>query len=117
MIWIHIGEAPIPAGFRIFNFQIRFYALFILAGAILAYFLSRRNLKKEGFQLDFAEGLFYTAFPAGIVGARIWYVIASWNTEFAGQPFWKVFAIWEGGLAIQGGVILGVAVKIIKDIK
>lgn len=110
MSWVHIGKAPLPAGLKIFNFEIRFYALFILTGAILAYVLARRYLKKAGFSLDFAEGVFYTAFPAGIVGARIWYVIASWNSEFAGQPFWKVFAIWEGGLAIQGGVILGVAV-------
>ena len=110
MSWIHIGEAPLPAGFKIFNLPIRFYALFILGGAILAYLLARRYLKKAGFELDFAEGLFYTAFPAGIVGARIWYVIASWNTEFAGQPFINIFKIWNGGLAIQGGVILGVAV-------
>ena len=110
MSWVHIGKAPIPAGFKIFNFEIRFYALFILGGAILAYFLARRYLKKAGFELDFAEGLFYTAFPAGIVGARIWYVICEWNNQFAGGPFWKVFAIWEGGLAIQGGVVLGVSI-------
>ena len=50
MSWIHIGEAPIPAGFEIFNLPIRFYALFILGGAILAYLLARRYLKKAGFE-------------------------------------------------------------------
>ena len=66
MSWVHIGEAPIPAGLKIFNFEIRFYALFILGGAILAYFLSRRYLKKAGFDLDFAEGFNGALFAVAI---------------------------------------------------
>jgi prolipoprotein diacylglyceryltransferase len=34
-------------------------------------------------------------------------VIGQWESEFAGQPFWKVFATWEGGLAIMGGALFG----------
>ncbi len=51
--------------------------------------------------------MFLWAFPLGIIGARIWYVIASWD-EFAGRQWYTVFEIWNGGLAVQGGVILGI---------
>ncbi len=102
----------ISNGISIAGFRITFYAICILLGAISAYKLSQWFLKKRGFDPEAIENLFYIAFPAGIVGARIWYVIASWN-EFAGQPFYKVFAIWEGGLAIQGGIIGGVIAGVI----
>jgi phosphatidylglycerol:prolipoprotein diacylglycerol transferase len=59
------------------------------------------------------ESTFFIAFPAGIVGARIAYVIGNWSKEFAGQPFWHVFAIWEGGLTILGGAIGGILVGVL----
>ena len=104
--------AKLPTGIKIFGFEIRFYAIFILIGAVLAYILGRYFTRKEGHDDKILENVFYCAFPAGIVGARIWYVIAEWSKEFAHQPFYKVFYIWEGGLAIQGGVILGAVVGI-----
>ena len=52
------------------------------------------------------------AFPAGILGARIFYVVGNWSLEFANQPFWKVFAIWEGGLTILGGALMGIVVGV-----
>lgn len=111
--------------FNIFGFSIAYYALFILGGAIIAYLLSRYFTKKHGFDDTILEGTFYTAFPMGIIGARIWYVIAQWG-EFSGNNFWtdltlfgntfkipSMFAIWQGGLAIQGGAILGILTGIL----
>ena len=103
----------LPTGINFGSFEIRFYAIFIIIGAIIAYILSRYFCRKEGFDDTILEGTFYLAFPMGIVGARIWYVIAEWSKEFASQPFYKVFAIWEGGLAIQGGGLLGALVGIL----
>ena len=40
-----------------------------------------------------------------ILGARIVYVTTYWQEEFAGRPFWDVFAIWQGGLVYYGGFI------------
>lgn len=98
----------LPTGFDIFGIHIQFYAIFILTGALLAYFLSSYRAHKQGYPWDFFELIFFTAFPAGIIGARIWFVIAEWNSKFAGGSFADVFKIWEGGLAIQGGIIGGV---------
>lgn len=89
------------------NLHIAYYAMFILTGAVLAYVLAVRNFVKLGYRKNIIENLFYVAFPAGIIGARIWYVIAQWSKEFADQPFVDVFKIWNGGLAIQGGIIFG----------
>lgn len=99
-----------PQGLNIFGLHIQFYAIFILCGALLAFFLASYKAHKDGYSWDFFETIFFTAFPSGIIGARIWYVIAEWNKEFAGGDFLDVFKIWKGGLAIQGGVIAGILV-------
>ncbi len=107
--------------FNIGDFSIRYYAIFIIVGAIIAYMLSRYFNRKAGYDDTILEGTFYLAFPLGIIGARIWYVIAQWSAEFANETLtlvnlfgnyiwiWKPLAIWQGGLAIQGGAILGIA--------
>ena len=93
--------------------NIAFYALCILSGAILVYFLCDHIFYKEYGKHGLLESTFYVAFPAGIIGARIWYVVGEWSTSFANQPFWKVFAIWEGGLTILGGAIMGIVVGVL----
>lgn len=40
-----------------------------------------------------------------IIGARTLHVVTYWNEEFAGRPFWEVFAVWNGGLVYYGGLI------------
>lgn len=40
-----------------------------------------------------------------ILGARFVYVTTYWREEFAGQPLWAIFAIWQGGLVYYGGLI------------
>ena len=60
----------------IFGISIAYYAICILIGAITAYKLSQHFLKKRGYDPEAIETLFYIAFPAGIIGARLWWVIA-----------------------------------------
>ncbi len=108
-----VNILALPKEIKIGSLRITFYAICIFIGAIIAYVLSRYFTKKEGYDDTILEGTFYLAFPLGIVGARIWYVIAEWSKEFANRDFWHVFAFWEGGLAIQGGAILGVLVGVL----
>ncbi|HAK05143.1 MAG TPA: prolipoprotein diacylglyceryl transferase [Firmicutes bacterium] len=102
-----ITTFPLPKGIPFNDPIITFYALFILSGAVFVYFIADWRLQKDGYRKGYAENIFYVAFPAGILGARLWYVVGQWNTEFANRPFWKVFAMWEGGLAIMGGALFG----------
>ena len=90
-----------------------FYALCILSGAIFVYFLCDHKMYQQYGKHGTLESTFLIAFPAGILGARIWYVIGNWNIEFKGQEFWHVFAIWEGGLTILGGAIMGIVVGVL----
>ena len=98
---------PLPKGIPFDQPLVAFYAIFILSGAFLAYALTEREFIKLGKKKGFIEDVFIIAFPAGILGARLWYVWGQWELEFATQPFWKIFAVWEGGLAIMGGALGG----------
>lgn len=96
-------------GFPFSNPVVRFYALCILFGACVALFLSDYRAHKDGYDWHFFDTVFPLALIAGIVGARIWYVIASWD-QYSTGPIWRIFDMREGGLAIQGGAIGGVLV-------
>src|SRR5690625_6549990 len=52
------------------------------------------------------------AAPIAIIFARIYYVIFEWD-RYATGPFWKIFAIWEGGIAIHGALIGAVLTAIV----
>lgn len=101
---------------------ISFYALFILGGAVLVYFLCDHKFYQQYGIHGKVESTFLVAFPAGIIGARIAYVIGEWNNTSHGQSFaqrvasgewWSIFAIWEGGLTILGGAIGGIVVGVL----
>jgi prolipoprotein diacylglyceryl transferase len=100
-------EYPLPKGIPFDNPLVTFYALFIMIGAFTAYWLSERAFIKKGFPRGYLEDIFLIAFPAGILGARLWYVWGQWEVEFANGPFLRIFYVWEGGLAIMGGALLG----------
>ena len=120
-----INFLTLPESFGIGSFQIAFYAIFILAGALCALFIGMYRVKKLGYQASRLENLFLVAFPAGIIGARLWYVICTWKDYFLpvfeDEGFWAGFGNIIGitssgfklaGLAIQGGVFLGIFVGI-----
>ncbi len=89
--------------------HIQWYAIFIIAGALLGFYLAVQQLKKVGVSKEMAEDFFIYALLIGIVGARVWYVVFMYQDLYAHRPFWDMFKIWEGGLAIQGGLIAAIA--------
>lgn len=97
-------------------FKINFYAFFILGGAVFVYLLCDHKLFQKYGEHGMLESTFFVAFPAGIIGARIWYVVGQWSTEFA--PYfatdpWKMFRMWDGGLTIIGGAVGGIVVGVL----
>lgn len=110
---MNIAALGYPIGIPFGNPFIRFYAIIILSGALFVLFLSNYRAHKDGFDMHFFDTVFPIAFLSGIIGARIWYVIATYQHEFAGRPFWDVFDIRTGGLAIQGGAIAGILVGVL----
>ena len=90
---------------------IHYYGLIIALGLILAVVYACKRSKAFGVKEDdILDGVLWVT-PFAIVCARVYYVIFSWDA-YAGDPISALY-IWEGGLAIYGGVlgaVLGVAV-------
>ena len=91
--------------FTIGNFEIRWYSVLILLGVILGYVVAEKEAKRLKFNTDFLFNMFFYALIFGIIGARLYYVIFNWNV-YASDPISALY-IWEGGLAIHGGLIAG----------
>lgn len=92
---------------QIGSLSIRWYAIIILFGAMLAYLYSKNKLIKAGYPSDLMDDLFVGGLGLGIVGARLWDVAFSGNLEWYFADPIRIIAVWNGGLSIQGGVILG----------
>ena len=91
---------------------IAWYALCIITGAVLVYFICDHRFYNEYGKHGILESTFFVAFPAGVIGARIGYVIGEWHT-FKNQPWWEMFAIWHGGLTIISGALVGIIVGVL----
>lgn len=93
----------------VFNTNISWYSVIVLTGAIVAYLISKYFYKKDNLSKvhpDLIETLFLIAFPCGLLGARIWYIVSELDYYLA-NPI-SMIKVWEGGLAIQGGVLGGI---------
>lgn len=89
-------------------FPLRAYALCILAGIVLAVWLTGRRMVDRGYAAEKAVDISAWAVPFGIVGGRVYHVITTPEPYFGsgGHPL-KAFYIWEGGLGIWGAIALG----------
>ena len=102
-----IGEMEInPIAFENSFLNVRWYGIIITCGMILAFLYCSYRTKQEGISFDslLDIGIFTIIF--GVLGARAYYVITSWS-DHEYNSFYDVIAIWEGGLAIYGGIIAG----------
>jgi len=81
------------------------YSVLIVAGIAVAIWLAEQERKRISLPDDTVVDLALVVVPAGIIGARLYYVAMSWPA-FAQDPL-SVFRIWEGGIAIYGAVIGG----------
>ncbi len=104
-----------PQGIQIGPLFIRFYALFIITGALIAAWLASKLAEKDGQQSDTVWDLLPWLLIAGIIGARLWHVFTpsasnaamGITTEnYLKHPL-QILEIWKGGLGIPGGVIGG----------
>ena len=99
------GEIEIRSGFFLGPFHVRFYGLIVGAAILVAWVVVLRLAQKRGLPLDKIENALFWSVVFGFFGARLYYVIFSWELFKNNQA--GVFRIWEGGLAIFGAVIFG----------
>ncbi|WP_079527134.1 prolipoprotein diacylglyceryl transferase [Halobacillus hunanensis] len=84
--------------------SVYWYGVIIAAGAFLGLWLATKESERLGVNKDYMVDIVVYAIPAAIVCARIYYVVFEWD-RYVGGPWWDVFAIWEGGIAIHGALI------------
>ena len=86
--------------------EIRWYSVLILLGFILGYYLVINKCKQENIDKTLISDLCFYLIIVSILGARIYYCIFEWK-YYINNPI-DIIKIWEGGLAIHGGVIAGI---------
>lgn len=94
-----------PEIFNIGGISIRWYSVLILLGIIVAFVLADRESKKFELPKDFIFDLGFWLIIFGIVGARLYYVI--FNFQLYKDNLFSILEVWNGGLAIHGGIIAG----------
>ncbi len=94
--------------------QIRWYAVLILCGIVVAYAFSKYDMKKTRYMDsdDYLDDLIFAILWTGILGARLWYC-AFFDLEYYLSNPLAILRIYDGGLAIQGGLIFGLVTAII----
>ncbi|MBQ3574538.1 MAG: prolipoprotein diacylglyceryl transferase [Clostridia bacterium] len=93
-------------GLKVFGLELRWYGMLIALGVVCAVLVALRREKALGIEKDTTLNLALVCVPVGIICARIYYVIFSWE-NYAGS-LRDILDIRQGGLAIYGGVIGGV---------
>lgn len=90
---------------------IHWYGIIIAAGVVLALLLCGAVYKKRGRNPEELLDFLIWALPVGIVGARSYYVLFSW--ESYKDNLAEIWRIWNGGLAIYGGLIAGLITALV----
>lgn len=97
-----------PVALQLGPISIRWYAICIVSGLILAVYLSMKEAPRKKIDPDDIIDFILIAFPLAIVGARLYYVVFEWG--YYSQHLGEIFAIWNGGIAIYGGLLTGALV-------
>jgi phosphatidylglycerol:prolipoprotein diacylglycerol transferase len=100
--------SPGAIAFQVGPFVIRWYGILMAAAIVVGLWLAYREARREGLPADEIVSVAQWAILAGLVGARLYEVIFNW--DYYGQYPAKILAVWEGGLAIHGGLIGGISV-------
>ncbi len=100
--WLGLEIDP-PKGFTLFGFDVRIYGIIIAVGLLLAVLYALKRRREFGLsEDDLLDGVLWIV-PFSVICARAYYCAFSWQ-DFAADPI-SVLYIWQGGIAIYGGVL------------
>lgn len=100
-----------PIAVQLGPFAIRWYAICIVSGLILAVYLAMKEAPRKKIDPDSVIDFILIAFPLAIIGARAYYVAFEWS--YYAKHLDEIIAIWNGGIAIYGGLITGAIVLLV----
>jgi prolipoprotein diacylglyceryl transferase len=100
--------SPSSNGFHVGPFFFHAYGIAYVFAVAAAILVSRWGWRRQGGDPDLVYDVAIWAFPAGLIGGRIYFIITT--PSQVPDHWWGVFAIWQGGLGIWGGIAAGAAV-------
>jgi len=100
------ADLPVLGGLSL---SIRWYGILMASAMALGLWLAFREARRRGENAEELLKAAEFAIIGGLVGARLYYVLFNLD-YYQTQPWWRMFAVWEGGLAIHGGLIAGLLV-------
>lgn len=92
-----------PIAFTLGPLQVRWYGIFIASAVLIALWLCIREAPQHQIDPENFYDLILYALPLSLIGARLYYVAFEWN-YYSLHPD-QIIAIWQGGIAIYGGLI------------
>lgn len=95
---------------KIGSISIKWYSVLILVGAIIAIVMTLREGRRYNYDKDYIFNMMFWGIIFGVIGARLYYVLFNLNLY---TNILDIFKVWEGGLAIHGGIIFGLLTIII----
>ncbi|HWR66525.1 MAG TPA: prolipoprotein diacylglyceryl transferase [Bellilinea sp.] len=102
MITVSIDPIILSIG----HFHLRWYSLIVMLAIGIGFWLVIKEAGRKGYTKDAVFDLGVWVVVGGMIGARLFHVIDHWPDVFSKDPG-RIFAIWEGGLAIWGGIVGG----------
>jgi phosphatidylglycerol---prolipoprotein diacylglyceryl transferase len=106
-IALHVGPVAL-FGWQVGPIAIRWYGILMATAMALGLWIAQREALRRGLDPESLLKASELALLGGLVGARLYYVL--FNLDYYSQFPGKIFALWEGGLAIHGGVLGGILV-------
>ncbi|HEX8009409.1 MAG TPA: prolipoprotein diacylglyceryl transferase [Casimicrobiaceae bacterium] len=100
-----------PVLLQLGSFQLRSYGIIVALSFLLGLWLSAKEAKRKGLDPAVIQDFAFYAFVAGIVGARLYFVVFSQPAYFLRNP-WEILAVWHGGLGIIGALLGGFLVTL-----
>jgi prolipoprotein diacylglyceryl transferase len=102
--------SPSSSAFHVGPVLVHVYGLMYILAVLAAIAVTRWLWGRRGGDRELPAEVALWAFPAGLIGGRLYHLATSWNE--VPHTWWGPFAIWKGGLGIWGGIALGTLVGV-----
>ncbi len=99
---------PDPVAFTVLGLEIKWYGVMIASGMLIAMLIVYFRAPRHKIDPERMIDLCLIVIPLSVIGARLYYVLSNWS--YYSGDFYKIIAIRSGGLAIHGGLIVGILV-------
>jgi phosphatidylglycerol:prolipoprotein diacylglycerol transferase len=100
-----VFASPGAIAFELGPLQIRWYGILMATSILVGFWLAHRRAVQEGLPADELIRAGQWGVVAGLIGARLYEVVFNW--DYYGRFPGKIVAVWEGGLAMHGGLLVG----------